>query len=92
MIVQRRAKYAHITEMNPTEIKRILLSLTPDNYVAGPVKDRDPNRNGNLWIFKFRKESDLIRNIYIKLKLSHNQKDENITKVISFHYFIHSNN
>lgn len=76
-IVQRRVKYAQITEMSPTMIKQVLLSLTPDNYVKGPEVDRD-RRGEYLWVFF--KDDATIANLYIKLKIV-----DGHAKVISFH-------
>lgn len=45
-IVQRRVEYAQITEMTPTAIKLVLMTLTPMDYVAGPELNRD--RRGSI--------------------------------------------
>jgi len=78
LIVQRRVVYARITQLTTLEIKQILLTLTPLDYVAGPEKDRD--RPGEvLWIF--HKDGANVPNLYIKLKLT----PDGTAKVIFFH-------
>ena len=59
------------------EIEDLLFSLTPNDLVRGPVKDRD-YPNDDLFIFK--KEIVPGVNFYIKLK----EKDDQI-KILSFH-------
>lgn len=77
-IVQRRADYAHNTQMGATAIKQILLTLTPRDWIAGPEEDRD--RPGEL-LWKFHKDDAEVPNLYIKLKLTSSGR----AKVISFH-------
>ena len=80
-IVQRRVKYAQVTEMTPESIKIILMKLTPDDYVKGPELDRD-RPDEYLWFFY--KNGETEKCLYIKLKLMNGH-----AKVISFHETIY---
>ena len=66
-------------EMKTAEVKDIVLSLTPLDYVRGPIKDR--KMVGDLW--EFGKEVK-GQEVYIKLKIAKVGKKK-IAKCISFH-------
>lgn len=58
------------------DIEETILDLTMEDFVLGPVEDRDyPGEN--LYIFKTERFDELL---YIKLKLENNQ-----LKCLSFH-------
>ncbi|AUI79217.1 type II toxin-antitoxin system MqsR family toxin [Lactiplantibacillus pentosus] len=80
-IVQRRAEYASVTQMNTDDIIMILMQLTPDDYIAGPEVDR--NRPTEL-LWKFRRDQSDSDWLYIKLKYV-----SGLAKVISFHKSIY---
>lgn len=80
-VIQRRAEYARITEMNLDAIKIILMQLTPADYIAGPDVDRD-RPTELLW--KFHKNQETGKWLYIKLKVVSGH-----AKVISFHETIY---
>lgn len=80
-ILQRRAIYASSLELNITQIKILLLQLTPDEYFSGPTIDRN-RRTELLWVF--HKDADSGTYFYIKLKLVAGH-----AKVISFHKTIY---
>jgi len=67
-------------EMKTAEVKDIVLSLTPLDYVRGPIKDR--KMVGDLW--EFGKEVK-GQEVYIKLKLTGDLKSQNV-RVLSFHF------
>lgn len=67
-------------EMETSEVKGIILSLTPSDYISGPIKDR--NMVGDLW--EFGKEVK-GQEVYIKLKLTGDLRSQNV-KVLSFHF------
>ena len=66
-------------EMTNESVKNVILSLTPDNYCAGPLKDC--KLPGELWEFGTK-----IRGleIYIKIKLM-NDKYGSSVRILSFH-------
>ena len=59
--------------------KEIILSLSVNNYCAGPKKDKD--RTGEIWEFGMEAGE---KEIYIKLKLD-KVKGQAIAKCLSFH-------
>ena len=57
-----------LIELGLTKKQReeLILSLTPEDYSAGPLRER--KGSGNVWIFGRIEEG---REIYIKLKVTH---------------------
>ena len=67
-------------DMNVGDVSELLMSLIPEHYCAGPLKDS--KIAGDLWVFgKVVKKKE----VYIKLKLSGDEK-EHFVRVISFHF------
>lgn len=62
------------------DVGEVIMSLTPEDYCAGPLKDS--KIAGMLWVF-----GKLVKNreVYIKLKLSGDSKIGYCVKVLSFH-------
>ncbi|UZX31585.1 hypothetical protein [Lactobacillus helsingborgensis] len=81
-IIPRRKNYATMLELTPDLIKEILLSLTIDDYVCGPEKDRD---RPDEYVWKFGKDFFKDKQIYIKLKIVDKDNDKE-ARIISFHY------
>lgn len=48
------------------DVKDIILTLEPSDYIKGPEKDHDKDKEGDVWIFKNQKYLDAC--IYIKLR------------------------
>jgi len=67
-------------EMDVDDVREIVLSLTPDNYCSGPLKDS--SIEGNLWVFgKMLKGKE----VYIKMKL-YGDKRSQLVRILSFHF------
>lgn len=64
--------------MIPDDIKDIILSLTPKDYVGGPEEDRDGYPG---YVYKFK--TDCIDEVIIYIKIRYNPPDEVVC--ISFH-------
>jgi len=67
-------------EMKVVEVKDVILSLTPLDYVRGPFKDRQIA--GELWEFGKTVKG---KEVYIKLKLISDSRSQN-ARVLSFHF------
>ena len=66
-------------EMKVQAVRDVILSLTPENYCAGPLKDR--TFKGELWEFgTVVKGSE----VYIKIKLTTDKHGSSV-RVLSFH-------
>jgi len=61
--------------------KSEILSLVSSEYFSGPEHDDDPNRPGNIWVFKKDINGTLF---YIKIKIA-NENGADIVKCLSFH-------
>jgi len=86
-VIDRQKNQRTLIDLGLTlnEQAKIILSLTPDNYVSGPDRDRD--RPGFVWVF-----GAVIYNteVYIKLKIAEYTPKGNSAPVrealcISFH-------
>jgi len=63
------------------DAKDCILSLTPQNYYQGPLKDKDPNQSENIFIYLVNYKNI---DIYIKLKIINNNETYKV-KILSFH-------
>ncbi|MCX7903264.1 MAG: type II toxin-antitoxin system MqsR family toxin [Caloramator sp.] len=61
------------------DVKKIILSLKPEDYIKGPEKDHNQKYLGDIWVFKNTTYLDMT--IYIKIR--YNPPDEVVC--ISFH-------
>ncbi len=64
-----------------TDAKNEILGLVVGDYYKGPNMDHDPNRPGDIWVFK--KDIDGIQ-FYVKVKIVEENGHE-ILKCLGFH-------
>ncbi len=68
-------------ELSRADVREKLFELSEDDYYGGPVEDHDPERLGDLWIFKKNIDNTVF---YIKLKILEEGNTKTL-KCISFH-------
>jgi len=82
-LIERDKTMKSITSLGITisDVKDILLSLTPQHYFDGPLKDDDTQFKESIFVYKINYADTTI---YIKLKIVM-ENDKEIVRIISFH-------
>jgi len=62
----KNTKFLRAYGLLPKDVKKIIMSLKPQDYVGGPEKDHNEKYEGDVWKFKNNTYMDIV--IYIKIR------------------------